>query len=31
MQVFPWDQSPRRILMKYKQSSLHVRLEDEWL
>jgi hypothetical protein len=30
-QVSAWDQSPPKILIKHKESSLHIRLEDEWL
>jgi hypothetical protein len=31
MQVSAPDQSPHSILIKHKESGLHVRLEDEWL
>jgi hypothetical protein len=31
IQLSTWDQSPHMILITHKESSLHVRLEDEWL
>jgi hypothetical protein len=31
MQVSAWDQSPHKILNKYKEFGIHVRTKSEWL